>query len=298
MAKHVGLGRGLGALIKDTPETTPLEANAGVVRMPITEIKKSPWQPRREFDDNALAELAASVEEQGIIQPLIARQTSSGYELIAGERRLRAAEKAGLKTVPVIVIDVSDQEALELALIENLQREDLNVIEEAEGYRLLGDRFDLTQEQIATRVGKGRATVANALRLLDLSDSIQNMLANGRLSAGHAKVLLQLKTPQEREAIAQRVSRESLSVRALESLISQRKSPSRRKRPKSKLDIPEDHVAFLSESLCHHFGTTVRVQPCSTQANGKRTKGSIEIEFYSNDELDRILSLLGVSDSI
>ena len=297
MAKHIGLGRGLGALIKDSP-VTPLEANTGVVRVPIADIKKSPWQPRREFDDNALAELAASVEEQGIIQPLITRQRSGTYELIAGERRLRAAGKAGLETVPVIVIDVSDQEALALALIENLQREDLNVIEEAEGYRLLGEKFDLTQEQIATRVGKGRATVANALRLLDLSDPIRTMLTNGRLSAGHAKVLLQLETPQEREVIAQRVSREGLSVRALESLVSKRKSPSRRKNPKSKPELPDDHVDFLSESLCHHFGTNVRVQPCSTLANGKRTKGSIELEFYSNDELDRLLILLGVSDSI
>jgi ParB family chromosome partitioning protein len=267
--------------------------------VPVTAIDKSPWQPRREFGAGALEDLAASIREQGLIQPLVVRRVKGRYELIAGERRLRAAGLAGLETVPVLTIDVSDQEALELALVENLQREDLNVIEEAEGYRQLANRFNLTQEQIATRVGKGRATVANALRLLDLSEVIRTLLARGQLSAGHAKVLLQLESAKEREQLAHRVAREGISVRELERMVARQARPApRRKSVDSRADLPRDHLHYLTEKLHHHFGTGVRVTPSSTLPNGKKTKGTIEIDFFSNDELGRLLEILGVDDAV
>ena len=300
MAKRTGLGRGLGALIKDTPAApTEVAAAGGLERVAVTAIDKSPWQPRRGFDDGALEELAASIREQGLIQPVVVRRVRDRYELVAGERRLRAAQRAGLETVPVILIEVGDQEALELALVENLQREDLNIIDEAEGYRQLADRFALTQEQIAERVGKGRATVANALRLLELSEVIRALLVRGELSAGHGKVLLQVEIPKEREHLAHRVVREGISVRELERIVARMKRPSPRRRSASaRVDLPREHVQFLTEKLQHHFGTGVRVTPSSTLPNGKKSKGSIEIDFFSNDELDRLLEILGVDNAL
>jgi ParB family chromosome partitioning protein len=296
MAKHGGLGRGLGALIKDTPIAEDAK-DGGVARVPAAEVRPSPFQPRRVFREEELDDLVTSVRERGVLQPLLVRRAETGYELIAGERRLRAARAAGLETVPVIVLDVPDREALELALVENLQREDLNVIEEAEGYQALTDQFNLTQEQVAGRVGKARASVANALRLLDLPDTVRAALAAGQIAPGHGKVLLQVAIPKEQEILALRVIQESLSVRALEQIVQKLNRPARKKRA-SRQDLPEEHLRDLTDQLHRLLGTAVRIRSSRTLANGKKAKGSIEIDFHSNDELDRLLALLGVAETL
>lgn len=303
-AKHIGLGRGLGALIKESPAVAPEPVAApaaeplpsGVIRIPVEKVHKSPWQPRRHFVPEALEELTNSIREKGVLQPLLVRRIKDGFELIAGERRLRAAQGAEIKDVPAIIMEATDREALELALIENLQREDLNLIEEAEGYRALGEKFEMTQEQISQRVGKARASVANALRLLGLPDGVKQMVAEGTLSPGHAKVLLGLEIPREQELLAVRVIKEGLSVRTLEHIVTRLKKPAKKPRAE-KSDIPEDHLRFLVERLHQHLGTAVRVSPCKTLANGKKTKGSVEIDFYSNEDLDRLLIMFGLTDN-
>jgi len=308
-AKPGGLGRGLGALIKDAANTVPaappppaapvssVSAPAGPQRVPVSAVHKSPWQPRRNFDETALGELVASVSERGVLQPLLVRKVKSGYELIAGERRLRAAQAADLKDVPVVVLEVSDREALELALIENLQRQDLNLIEEAEGYRALAEKFNLTQEEIAARVGKARPTVTNALRLLDLPDPVKRLVAEQRLSPGHAKALLALASPLEQERLARRAVEEGLSVRQTEKLVAaSSRTPRARKAVKS--DIPPEHITYVLNQLHQKLGTAVRLSPSRTQANGRKVKGSLEIDYYSSDDLDRILVILGIAGEL
>jgi len=296
MTARKGLGRGLGALIKDeTPVDQPVEPKSGITKVPIDRIQRNRWQPRHTFDQEALAELTASIREHGVIQPLLVREAENGqYMLIAGERRLRASGEAGLEEVPVIIIEATDGDALELALIENLQRQDLNVIEEAEGYRELADQFNLTQEEIAERVSKSRATVANILRLLNLPEEVRAMLADQRLSTGHAKVLLSIDGEENQVACARRAVSENMTVRQLERLKTRLENAP--KKPRAvKNDLPQSHISYLSDRLHLHFGTSVRISPCRTFANGKKGKGSIEIDFFSNDDLDRILSLLGLS---
>lgn len=310
-AKSGGLGRGLGALIKDAANTVPtappppvapttpaaVPAPAGPQRVAVSAIHKSPWQPRRTFDEAALGELVASVSERGVLQPLLVRKVKSGYELIAGERRFRAAQAADLKDVPVVVLEVTDREALELALIENLQREDLNLIEEAEGYRALADKFNLTQDEIAARMGKARPTVANALRLLELPDMVKRMVAENQLSPGHAKALLGLAHEHEQEKLALRVLAEGLSVRQTEKLVaSSARSPRARKVVKS--DIPPEHVKYVLDRLHQKLGTAVRLSPSRTLANGRKVKGVMEIEYYSADDLDRIMVILGIAGDL
>ena len=297
-AKRSSLGRGLGALIKEVPAETSnsgTDEEAGINRVPLSSIVKSPWQPRKHFEAEALEDLIASVKEHGILQPLLVRRVEDRHELIAGERRMRAAELAGLNEVPVVLMEVDDKGALELALIENLQREDLNIIEEAEGYRLLAERFELTQEQVAERVGKARASVANTLRLLSLPDPVKRLLAGGDLSPGHAKVLLGLDIAREQELLAEQAVREGLSVRALEKLVARAKRPARKPRAE-RSDIPADHLSYLSDQLHQHLGTSVRISPCKTLSNGKKAKGCVEVDFYSTDDLDRLLHLLGISE--
>lgn len=298
-AKHIGLGRGLGALIKDTPreEPAPAAGAAGVLRVPIEKVHKSPWQPRRQMSSEGLEDLANSVRERGLLQPLLVRRVEDRYELIAGERRWRAAQSAELKQVPVIVMEATDREVLELALIENLQREDLNLIEEAEGYRALAEKFEMTQEQISQRVGKARATVANALRLIGLPDKVKALIASKELSAGHAKVILGVEIAREQELLAARVVSEGLSVRELEKIVNRLRRPPKKPRAE-KSDIPAAHIQYLSDKLHQHFGTSVKITPCRTLANGKKAKGAVEIAFYSNDDLDRLLVLFGLSDSL
>ena len=294
-AKH-GLGRGLSALIRDTPvETVVASTQNGTPTVEVSKIRPNPWQPRRVFSKEGLDELSASIREHGVLEPLIVRKVEDGYELIAGERRWRAAQDAGLTEVPVRVIEADDQKALELALIENLQRADLNVIEEAEGYRTLSVKFGLTQDEIAQRVTKARASVANALRLLGLPGEVKGFVSEGLLSAGHAKVLLGVPVEAQACAMAERAIKEGLSVRDLEKLVEHsRLIP--RKRREVKEDMPASHVTFLTDKLHRHFGTSVHLQPCKTLANGRKTKGNIQIDYYSNDDLTRILELLGLSE--
>jgi ParB family chromosome partitioning protein len=265
-----------------------------ILRIATSHIQVNPLQPRRVFRDEALHELIASVKEHGILQPLLVRRRENHYELIAGERRLRAARAAGLPEVPAVQLDISDREALEIALIENLQRDDLNVMEEAEGYRELAERFALTQEEIARRVGKARASVANLMRLLELPGGVRKLIETGQLSPGHGKVLLAVPIDLEKELLAQRVLRESLSVRALERIVDRLKKPLRRTRTE-KSDLPAGYIRHLSEKLHQHFGTAVHVESTRTQPNGRKSCGSIRIDYYSNEELTRVLDILGVS---
>ncbi|MEE9369767.1 MAG: ParB/RepB/Spo0J family partition protein [Pontiella sp.] len=307
--KHKGLGRGLDVLIKDgtsakkqaVTKKAPLREQAvgeagNTLEVAVAKVVASPWQPRSVFNSDALTELVASIKVHGILQPLLVREVGSKYELIAGERRLRAAQAALLKKVPVIVIEASDEKALEIALIENLQREDLNPIEEAEGYALLQKKFSLTQEKIAERVGKARASVANALRLLDLSDSIRKYISDGLLSVGHAKVLLSLVSDKEKDLLAKRAIKEGMSVRILEKLVKKLSMPPKKHRAE-KSDLPSDYLKTLTDELHQFFGTSVRISPSKTLTNGRKVKGSLEIDYHNNDELDRLLTIIGyVSD--
>jgi len=304
-AKHIGLGRGLGALIKDTPQSSSAATPAAAAAEPAGErilrvspdlVHPSRWQPRQHFTPEAIEELAQSIREKGVLQPLTVRRTGETFELIAGERRWRAAQSAGMKEIPVIVVTAGDQQALEMALIENLQREDLNIIEEAEGYRQLAENFTLTQEQIAQRVGKARATVTNALRMLDLPEAVRRMVAEGRIAPGHAKVLLGLEILREQELLAERVAQEGLSVRTLERIVNRIKKAPRKPRAE-KSDLPPDYLRDLTDRLHRHFGTAVRLTPCKTLSNGKKTKGTLEVDFYDNEDLDRLLTMLGLSEN-
>mgnify|MGYP001026370922 CR=1 FL=1 len=309
--KHKGLGRGLDALIKDgtsakkqaVTQKAPVKAVAkaepaagGVREVAVAKVVASPWQPRSTFDSEALTELVESVKVHGVLQPLLVREVGSKFELIAGERRLRASQAAMMKTVPVIVIEASDEKALEIALIENLQREDLNPIEEAEGYALLQKKFNLTQEQVAQQVGKARASIANALRLLELSDGIRKYVAEGLLSVGHAKVLLSLETEKDQAMLAKKAIKDGMSVRTLEKLVKKLTMPPKKPRAE-KSDLPSDYLQTLTDELHQFLGTSVRIAPSKTLANGKKIKGSLEIDYHDNDELDRLLTMIGyVSD--
>lgn len=311
-APRPGLGRGLGALINTstatmtTPTTTLVEDEHQherddatlLVEVPTAEILRSPWQPRQNFDEEALNELAESIRANGLIQPLVCRKNSAGrYELIAGERRLRAAVVAGLAKVPVVLVEAENRRAAEMAIIENIQRQDLNAIEEAEGYRTLTDSFNLTQQEVAERVGKARASVANALRLLDLPDEVKQLVSSGLLSPGHAKLLLSLDEFAEQIVLGRKCVTEELTVRALERVIQRRRqSMGDHERQKSGTpDLPESFVRDLTDRLHTHFGTAVRLTPGVTHANGRHSKGMLEIDFYDNDDLDRILTLLGIT---
>ena len=304
--KHIGLGRGLDALIKDgttakkkatTKKAAASAPEAGVFKVPVSKVVASPWQPRNTFDAEALSELVDSVKVHGVLQPLLVRAVGSKFELIAGERRLRAAQAALLKTIPVLVVEASDEKALEIALIENLQREDLNAIEEAEGYAVLQKKFNLTQEQVAKQVGKARASVANTLRLLELSDRIRKHVAEGLLSVGHAKVLLAVDSEKEKELLAKRCIKEGLSVRMLEKIVKKLGLPPKKPRAE-KSDLPSDYLHTLSDELHQFFGTSVRIMPSKTLTNGRKVKGSLEIDFHDNDELDRLLTLVGYSSEL
>ncbi|MCF7838488.1 MAG: ParB/RepB/Spo0J family partition protein [Candidatus Marinimicrobia bacterium] len=308
MAKSKGLGRGLSALIQDdpAPAVTPLAATPEPEAIaPTTSrleldphlIRRNPWQPRGEMDAAKLEELAASIREHGILQPLLVRREGEIYELIAGERRLQAARLAELKTVPVNLVTATDLQSLEWALIENLQRDDLNAIEEAEGYRALCERFDLTQEEVAQRVGKGRPSVANALRLLTLPAVVRELVGTGQLSAGHAKVLLGVSDESAQLELARRCVTEGLSVRALERLSAPRRTPAARPRQRADDDLPAAQVRDLTERLQQHLGARIHLVPSRTLANGTRQVGRLEIQFHSNAELDRLLVALQMPDA-
>ena len=265
--KQSGLGRGLGALIEDNGFDAP---DGGVRSLPLRRIEPNPLQPRREFDPEALQALADSISAHGVIQPLTVRETPSGYyQIIAGERRWRAARMAGLEEVPVLVVEADDRTVMELALIENLQREDLNPMEEAAGYRTLADDYHMTQEEIADRVGKSRAAVANSLRLLSLSDELADMVRSGKLTPGHARALLSLKDEKLRLQAAQRIIALQLSVRQAETLCRNLAKP--KEVPKMQT-LQVDYISDCEKSLSRKLGRRVRI------INGKR-KGHFELEL-------------------
>tara|TARA_B100000963_G_scaffold249683_1_gene218674 strand:- start:340 stop:1245 length:906 start_codon:yes stop_codon:yes gene_type:complete len=299
-AKQKGLGRGLDSLISSNTkiyDQSSENLQNNVSEIVISEIVPSPWQPRKIFDEEPLNDLVLSIKEHGILQPLVVRKTNDKYELVAGERRWRAAQLASLKKVPIVLIEVDDKKALEIALVENLQREDLNPIEEARGYALLKETFNLTQEQVSERVGKGRTTITNALRLLDLSDFIQEKVSLNILSVGHAKVLLKINDLSQQNDIAQNVIKENLSVRALEKIVRRLGLPPKKKRAE-KADIPNEYLKSLTENLHKYLGSSVKIIPSKTLTNGKKIKGSIQIDYYDNDELDRMLQIIGYEEEL
>ena len=284
MAKRVALGKGLGALF---PELEKGE-KGDLLLCDIHAIHPSPWQPRKLVPDDGIEELAQSIREQGILQPLVVRHRGEGYELIVGERRWRAAQRAGLKKVPILIKEATDQEVLELALIENLQREDLNPLEEAEAYQRLITEFAYTQEVLAQRIGKDRSSVANILRLLKLPEEVQGALEKNEISMGHARALLAFKNEREQIAFCRKIVKRGLSVRETEDGI-RHLLENKTSRPTKELEKPE--ITSLREELRHIFKTQVRIR-----TRGER--GTIEIEFYSLDDLERILELIRGSSTL
>jgi len=296
MAKVV-LGKGLGALISASkPAAHTIEPGERVERLALSDIVPSPLQPRKSFQADQLEELVESIREHGIIQPLIVRKVAGKCELIAGERRWRAASQLGLKDAPVIFREASDRHVLELALIENLQREDLNPIEEANAYRRLADEFALRQEDIAHRVGKSRSVIANSIRLLDLHSQIQSYLIQGRLTVGHAKVLLALPSQEEQLATAEQAIRQLATVRMTEKLVAaqlgrdkfNRTIPADIRLPKEGIPLVSNAINNLENRLRERFATDVKIRHAEK-------KGRIEIQYYGNSDLERILSILGIS---
>ena len=273
----------------------PAPADSGIIEVVAVDIERSPWQARSEFDETELKELSDSIRSNGIVQPPVVRRRPDGkYELIAGERRTRAAIMAGLKKIPVVLANADDRKAAEWGVIENIQRKDLNIIEEAEGYRLLKDQFGITQEDVAERVGKSRPAIANALRLLELPDEVKQLLSRNLLSAGHAKVLLSVEGERDRTLLARECTERSLTVRDLEKRVARMKKPVAEPK-KGTPDLPESYVRSLVEVLHRHLGCAVRLTSGVTHANGKHTKGLLEIDFFDNNDLDRVLNLMGVT---
>ncbi|MGJ7044735.1 ParB family chromosome partitioning protein [Thermoanaerobacterium thermosulfurigenes] len=271
-----GLGRGLQALIPEIDE----ESAKGVEYIKISDIEPNQFQPRKHFDDESLKELSDSIKEHGIIQPIIVRRNDFGYQIVAGERRWRAAKLAGLKEVPAIVKDFDDQKVMEIALIENLQREDLNPIDEAKAYKSLMEQFNLTQEEISKRVGKSRSSIANSIRLLNLDEEVQNMLMEGKITTGHAKVILALQDAEKQNMIAKKIVDKNLNVRDTENLIKEVTSSKKKKRKESDAYIKE-----IEDNFCRFFGTKVKI------IHGKN-KGKILIEYYSEEDLSRLTELI------
>lgn len=315
------LGRGLGALlsgssavskpapgtsspvITESTNTTPSSATAVssastltpgsgsrdlVRRVPVNQVKPCAFQPRKDFPAEALQELADSIKERGIVQPLIVRMQNGQFELIAGERRWRAAQLAGLTEVPVIVREADDRAVLEMALIENLQRENLNAIEEALGFAQLINQFQLTQEAAAAKVGKSRTVVANALRLLKLPGDVQEFIRGGRLSVGHAKVILGLTDPLQQGAAAERIIKEGLNVRQTEGLVAKLTAKGPARKSASPIASADAHVANLENKIRERLGTKVALH----YQNGK---GKLEVSFFSEAELEGVLQILGIN---
>lgn len=278
--KNTGLGKGLSALLGDDFTMNPAQAPS---TLPISQVESYAGQPRKNFDQEKLEELAESIRQHGIIQPLTVRKLSSGYyQIIAGERRWRAARLAGLTEVPAVIIEADDRKAMELAMIENLQREDLSPMEEAEGYKILVENYGMTQEQAAQRVGKSRSAVANALRLLALSPALRQMVEDGHLSAGHARALLPL-SPALQEQAAATIIKSNLSVRQTEQLVKRLQSAPK---PEKKISPAVNYVAEAERELSGKLGRACHI------AHGKK-KGRIEIEYYGVDDLNDLLEALG-----
>ena len=284
MALERGLGKGLGALLGDAA----LQAQeGGSLSLPIAQVEPGLKQPRKRFDQESLQDLADSIRTHGVIQPLTVRRLSSGYyQIIAGERRWRAAKLAGLTEIPAVIIEADDRKVMELGLIENLQREDLNPIEEANGYKVLMEEYGLTQEEVAQRVGKSRPAVANALRLLALPDAVHQLLEEGKLSAGHARAILSVSNGQLQKKLAQKVIADELSVRQTEALAkrlsAEQKEPSPAPRSGPDLSI---YLRAAEKSLAARFGRKVHI------VNGRK-KGKVELEYYNPEDLNALLELL------
>jgi ParB family chromosome partitioning protein len=277
------LGRGLGALIPQRQEAAPeAHATQGLAEIPLSQIQPNPYQPRKTFNEASIDELARSVRQHGIVQPLVVTRSGDKYKLIAGERRFRAAQKAGLTTVPALIKEMmAEGDALQIALIENIQREDLNPIEEAMAYHQLHDDFQLTQEEISKRVGKERSTVANFLRLLKLPDPVKKLLASGQLSMGHARALLAIESPKKQEQLADRVVRKNLNVRQTEMLASESSPKTAEKKEKEKDVFTRDAEDKLQRTL----RTKVEI-------DRRRRGGVIHIRYGSEDELIRVVDEL------
>ncbi len=305
------LGRGLSALLsgntpaapevpdpsKEVPypeveggQTAP-KGEGGASELRMDQIQPCSFQPRKDFDEDALKDLAASIQSQGIVQPLVVRPVKKGYELIAGERRWRAAQLAGLTKVPAIIRKAEDREVVELALVENLQRENLNPIEEAIGFQQLIDQFKLRQDEAAQKVGKSRTAVSNALRLLKLPSQVQTFLKDGQISVGHAKVILGITDDSKRVEIAKKVTKEGLSVRETETLVNENIGTSKvtPKVPPSppKVEPLDPNLRSLQEKICQRFSTKVALKY-------NEGKGSVEMKFFSDEDLERIIQLLGI----
>lgn len=274
-----GLGKGLSALI---PDNSVLTGGRTIINIDINKIVPNPRQPRSDFSNETLTELAESIKSQGIIEPILARPKNGKYELVAGERRFRAARKAGLSILPAIIKDFSDEESLELALVENLQRENLNPMEEAEAYQKLSNEFQMTQADIAKKVGRDRSTVANMMRLMELPREIQASIRHSQITVGHARPMLSLATEAERLSLWKEILKKNLSVRDVEHIV--HGDPSEKKLRKRKL-MKNEELIDLTELLTTHLGTRVRI-------HGSTKKGQIQIDYFSQEDLERIIEAL------
>ncbi|MBD5516438.1 MAG: ParB/RepB/Spo0J family partition protein [Lachnospiraceae bacterium] len=294
MAAKRGLGKGLDAIIPSgNVNTAPSKASTDQVSdkgpetiVKITQVEPNREQPRKNFDEDALQELADSIKQFGLLQPILVQDRKTYYEIIAGERRWRAAKLAGLKEVPVIIRDYTEQEIVEISLIENIQREDLNPIEEAQAYKRLLTEFNLKQDEVAERVSKSRTAVTNSMRLLKLCDEVQQMIIDDMLSTGHARALITIEDPEQQYTIAQKIFDEKLSVRDVEKLVKNLNKPEKPKKETSEDKSLEIIYQDLAEKLKQTLGTKVEI---ASKGNGT---GKIEIEFYNHDDLDRITELL------
>ncbi|MDY2725973.1 MULTISPECIES: ParB/RepB/Spo0J family partition protein [Anaerostipes] len=298
-AKKKGLGRGLNTLIPSVPiendnvkktvkqkEESETVSEKGEIQLSINKIEPNPDQPRNQFDEDSLQELADSIKQYGVLQPLLVKKRDDFYEIIAGERRWRAAKMAGLKEVPVIIRDFTDNEIVEIALIENIQREDLSPIEEALAYKKLMEEFDLKQDEVATKVSKSRAAITNSLRLLKLDKRVQNMLEDEMISTGHARALLAIHDVNQQYEIAMKVFDEKLSVRDIEKLVKELNKPEKKKKENNKENEHSFLYTNLEEAMKQVLGSKVSIK------NKKDNKGKIEIEYYSRDELERIVDMI------
>ena len=285
MSKKFGLGKGLEALISENEEN--INESGNKLFIPLNKIRNNAEQPRRSFDNEKIAELAESIKHHGIIQPLILMKENDDYVIIAGERRWRAAKMVGLKEVPAIIMDVTDKEVLELSLIENIQRQDLNPLEEALAYKKLIDNFKFTQEELSKRIGKSRTAITNCMRLINLDDRVKEYIIQGVLSEGHGRALLAIDDGDLQYAIAQKVIDESLSVRELERLIKKVYATEKKKKNDDKVDDNNIYYKNIEEKLQSYFGTKINL-------SYKKDKGKIEIEYYSEEDLQRILDMMNI----
>ncbi len=282
------LGRGLESLLGSAEPKPPATVEKESHELSIERIRPNPYQPRTAFDERELLELVESIRQVGILQPLVVRPVGEHFEIIAGERRFRAAQIAGLQAVPAVERAASDDDLLTLALVENLQRQDLNAIEKAHGFKRMIDRFSLTQEEAAKRIGKDRSTVANFIRLLDLPESVQHVVSRGTISMGHARALLGLPHASAQQALALRIEEEGLSVREVESIVSKVRQAKKPHRPSPESPQPA-FIRDLENRMREHFGTKVSVIR-------KTEAGRITIHFFNDDDLQRILDVLGLSN--